>query len=140
MRVMFSDCSSHSLAAKRIAIASLYWIRNGATSIDSSIDARITCVSTGSTRPSPSIWFSSTKPNSPACASPRPVRIATPGREPNSRASPAISTNLNSTGTISSVSTSHRLSITTRTLSSMPMVTKNSPSSTSRNGLMSSST
>ncbi len=107
MRVMFSDCISHSLAVKRSTMASLYWIRKGAASIDSSIDARITWISTGSTRFRPSIWFSSTKPNSPACASPSPVRMATPWREPKTRASSAISTSLNSTGTTSSASTSH---------------------------------
>ena len=57
---MLRDCSSHSLAAKRSTMASLYWIRNGAASIDSSMEARITWVSTGSSRFSPSIWFSST--------------------------------------------------------------------------------
>ncbi|MNX97177.1 hypothetical protein D3C86_1295310 [compost metagenome] len=66
--------------------------------------------------------------------------MATPCREPNSRASTVISTSLNRIGTNSSPSTSQMCAITTLMFSSMPMVTKNSPSSTSRNGLMSSST
>ena len=74
---------------------------------------------------------SNTKPNSPACARYSPVRSATPGAAPKSRASVDTSTNLASTGAIVSSSTSAHWSNTGRQSSFMPMVMKNKPSSTS---------
>ena len=138
--VSASDCIIQSLLASFMTIWSDLAMISGATSIDSTIDASTTWVMNGSISLLPLARLSSTKPNSPACASARPVRIDTPSLEPNSLASAAIRANFTSTGPIRRISTSHQLSITMRTLSSMPTVMKNSPSSTSRNGLMSSST
>ncbi len=56
----------------------------------------------------PLAWLISTNPNSPAWASARPVRSATPVDVPNNFASPTINANFNSTGTDSSNSTSHQ--------------------------------
>ena len=138
--VSASDCIIQSLAASFMTMASDLAMRKGATSIDSTIEASTTCTTNGSISLMPPARFSSTKPNSPACASPSPVRRATPLLDPNSRARPAIRANFSSTGPHSKSSTSHQLSSTTRILSSMPTVMKNRPSSTSRKGLISSST
>ncbi len=68
------------------------------------------------------------------------MRSATPGGDLNSRASAAISANLTSTGPSVSRMTSHQLSTSGCQSSFMPMVMKNSPSSTSWKGRMSVST
>ncbi len=140
MRVICSDCCIHSVDDSRITIRSAFWIRNGAASIDSSIDARIACSSVVSTRCRSRIRFSSTKPNSPACARPRPVRIATPGAAPNRRARPVMMAAFRPTWPTKKPITRNGWVQITRGSSSIPVVTKNRPSSTSRNGLMSSST
>ncbi len=82
----------------------------------------------------------STKPNSPACARPSPLRIPTPQSPLYQRASSATMAALNNSKTSSSNSTQPRLDSNSLRLSSMPMVTKNNPIRTSRKGLMSSST
>jgi len=112
----------------------------GAISIDNTIDASTSWMMNGAIRCEPEARLSSTKPNSPAWASARPVRMATPSDEPNILASSAISANFSITGTASSARTTHQFASTSCTFRSMPMVMKNRPSSTSRNGLMSSST
>jgi hypothetical protein len=85
-------------------------------------------------------WPSNTNPNSPAVASASAVRMDVPAAAPKPRANTKIKPNLKATGTISASMTQPKFSITTRTFSSMPIVTKNKPRSTSRKGLMSSST
>jgi hypothetical protein len=69
-----------------------------------------------------------------------PVRIATPGVAPNKRDSPVITISFSSSGPTARKHQHDRMRQITIGFSSMPMVMKNSPSSTSRNGLMSSST
>ena len=101
-----SERSIHSEPTKRSTSLSLYWIRKGALSMDSSMAARMGCSSASSTSCTPPACASSTKPNSPACASASAVRSALPGVAPNMRESTAISANLNSTGAANSSSTS----------------------------------
>ena len=112
----------------------------GVASIDSTMLASTGLTHSGATRPRAAPSVSSTKPNSPACARYRPVRSATPGWAPNSRASAATSANFASTGTLVSSSTRNHCSSTGRQSSFMPMVMKNRPSSTSWKGRMSVST
>ena len=67
---------------------------NGAASIDNTMDAIVTCTIHGSIIFSPEIWLTSTKLNSPACASASPVLRLTPRDAPNRRVSHAASANL----------------------------------------------
>ena len=138
--VICNDCIIHSFATKRRAMRSALMMRNGAHNIESSMPASTACESDGSSRFLSITRLSSTKPNSPACASPRPVRMAVPGGLPNRRARPAISVNLTSSGPTKNSSTNSGCFTTMTGSSSMPVVMKNRPSNTSRNGLMSSST
>ena len=140
MLVSARERAIHSLEAKRSAMRSAYWTRNGVASIDSSIAASTIWINSGGSSCRPPAWFISTKPNSPAVASGSAVRIAVPAPAPCARATARISPNLNAVGTSSASSTQPNCRTTTSRFSNMPMVTKNSPSSTSRNGLMSSST
>ena len=115
-------------------------ITNGVSSIEITMLARIGFSSAGGTRAFFCASVSSTKPNSPACARYRPVRSATPGVEPSARDRPITNAALNTVGATSSSSTSGQRSTTRRQSSSMPMLMKNRPSSTSWNGRMSVST
>ena len=108
--------------------------------MESTIAASTGCATGGASSPVPVAIASSTKPNSPACARSRPVRSAPPVSLPNARASSVMSSALTTITAASTASTQYHPATTSRGSSSMPMVTKNSPSSTSRNGLMSSST
>ena len=139
-RVNASDCSNHSLLAKRIAMRSLYSIRNGAQNMEINIAANTAWLKVGSIRSRPSIWLSKTKPNSPAWAKHKPVLMEMPGLEPKLRDSKAIRPNLKMSGPTSKTKTNIHCSRMTLKSSNMPIVTKKRPSKTSRNGLISSST
>ncbi len=138
--VICSDCCSHSLETSFITMRLLYMMMKGVANIDSTMLARMGLSSDGGMRLLPCASVSNTKPNSPACARYRPVRSDTPVVAPRPRASAVIMTSLNSTGTVSSSSTSGQRSSTSRQSSSMPMLMKNRPSSTSWKGRMSVST
>ena len=129
----------HSDATHRRTSQSLRSTTKGASSMDSTIAASTGCIRSGCIRSVPYACASNTKPNSPAEPSARPTRIATPVSAPKIRARPKIRTVFAATSVTSSTAT-HAFSTTTRQSSTMPIVTKKSPSSTSRNGLMSSST
>ena len=86
------------------------------------------------------MWEISTKPNSPPAHSQRPLRMAVPGSEPKARDSPAMRTNLPASSSTSRPATQGHWRTITPTSRNMPTVMKNSPSRTSRKGLMSSST
>ena len=102
--------------------------------------ARMGCSDSLASSPTEPASASSTKPNSPAWASQMPVRTETPVLAPSARVSAAVTANLSSTGTAVSASTWGQACTSTRRSSCEPMATKNRPSSTSRKGLMSSST
>jgi hypothetical protein len=112
----------------------------GVASIDSTMLASTGLVHCALMRPRSAPRVSSTKPNSPACARYRPVRIATPGVARKASASSATSTAFATTGISVSSSTSGHCSATGRQSSFMPMVMKKRPSSTSWKGRMSVST
>ena len=131
MVVVCSDWCSQSLATSFMTIWLLYMIKNGVASIDSTIAAKIGFISAGRTKPLSCVSESSTKPNSPACARYKPVRIATPVVAPISRASSKIMLVLSTSGTNSKLITSAHCSSKMCQSSIMPMVIKNSPSSTS---------
>jgi hypothetical protein len=78
MVVICSDCCSQSPATSFMTMRLLYMMMNGVASIDSTMLARMGLSSAGGT--SAFFWasVSSTKPNSPACARYRPVRIEIP--------------------------------------------------------------
>ena len=140
MLVMATDCISQSLPTNFITTQSAFMMMKGVASMDSTIDARIGLNSDGGTN-----WFSparvsSTNPNSPACARYRPVRTAVPRPAPIQRASAAMTASLNSTGSVTRISTRGQRSSTSRQSSIMPMVMKNRPNNTSWNGRMSVST
>ena len=137
MVVICSDCCIQSLATSFITMRLLYMMRKGVASIDSTMAARIGFISAGCTSPFSWVSDSSTKPNSPACARNSPERSATPVVAPISRASTRMMTALTSSGTASSASTSAQRSTRMCQSSIMPMVMKNSPSSTSWKGRMS---
>mmetsp|Transcript_18531 Transcript_18531/g.44415 ORF Transcript_18531/g.44415 Transcript_18531/m.44415 type:complete len:217 (-) Transcript_18531:959-1609(-) len=140
MVVSCTDCISQSLLDSFITMRLLYITMTGVTSMDSTMLASTGLTQRSAIRCCCSPSVSSTKPNSPACARNRPVRSAVPVGERNSRASPAISAALASTGSAVSRITSHQLSTSGCQSSFMPMVMKNRPSSTSWKGRMSVST
>ena len=116
------------------------WIRIGATSIDTTIAASTGWVISAPSSLRSAACANSTKPNSPACASPSALRTAVGLALPKAIARPATSTPLPTTMAATSSSTSPQFSSTCMRSSRIPMVTKNSPRRTSRKGLMSSST
>ena len=139
-RVSSIERSSHSEATKRITSRSLICTISGASSIDSTSAATATCASPCGISFTSRICDSSTKPNSPPAHSHNPERIAVPGGDPNSREAANTMPNFSTSSAASMPSTAGRLRRISITSSNMPTVTKNSPSSTSRKGLMSSST
>ena len=140
MLVSCSERLIHSEGTRRSTIFSLAWTIKGASSIDSTSAATTTCDSAGDSSRAWSICDSSTKPNSPPAHNHKPVRAAVPWALPSTRdAAPAIM-NLPNSSAASIASTAGRLRMICPTSRNIPTVTKNRPSSTSRKGLMSSST
>ena len=131
MVVICKDCCNQSLATSRSTMRLLYWIRKGVANIDNTMAARIGFISAGRTNPLSCVSESNTKPNSPACARYKPVRIATPVVAPMARASTKITPNLSASGNSNKPSTSAHCSSRMCQSSIMPMVMKNKPSSTS---------
>jgi len=109
---------------------------SGAVRIDSSVAPSTTWVDSASSAFARAASASSTKPNSPAGASAIAVRSAAGFALPNARERARIAANLIPVSNAKRTSTSHQWGRSARALSSMPIVTKKSPSSTSRNGLM----
>ena len=68
MVVIATDCSSQSLADRRMTMRSLYRMMNGVASIDSTMLASTGPRSESGNRCCSLASDSSTKPNSPACA------------------------------------------------------------------------
>ena len=140
---MLCSCIARFIQSDRLQLRAMCPLRStmkGATSIESSIAASTGCMICGLTNARPSARASSTKPNSPHTASASPVRSAAAESASNNMLSPKMSSAFIASSAISNRPTQSARSNTTCKSSSMPMVTKNSPSSTSRNGLMSAST
>ena len=91
---------------------------------------------TGTSAPSRPASDSSTNPNSPAGASASAQRSAVGFSLPKARPSQKISTNFTASSATSTIATRNQCASTWRGSSSMPIVTKKNPSSTSRKGLM----
>ena len=131
IEVICKDCCSHSLDTSFITMVLLYKMMKGVASIDSTMLARMGFNKLGGTKLFSLARLSSTKPNSPACARYRPHRNDVPAAAPNTRARAVIITSLKITGSVASSSTSGQRSSTICQSSSMPILMKNSPSSTS---------
>jgi hypothetical protein len=113
---------------------------SGASSMDSTSAASTTCRVAAGSRGRSRMWAISTKPNSPPAHSHRPLRMAVPGAAPKARDRPGDEDELAGQQQGEQAGHPGQLRAMTPTSRNMPTVMKNRPSSTSRKGLMSSST
>ena len=79
MLVSCKACSIQSLLDRRITMRLLANTISGVANIDSTMLAKMGLTQAGETRPLSAPKVSSTKPNSPAPAKYKPVRMAAPG-------------------------------------------------------------
>ena len=117
-------------------MALLKRISKGATIIENNTAVNTICAGSSAMMPAPSASASSAKPNSPPTATSNPTRHAVSASIPAQLPSPATSRVLTPSNARAPTTAQCQIAGIAEGSTSIPMPTKNSPSKTSRNGLI----